>query len=116
MDPNNKHVVQREAILKQYSEKDIKSYIKEINVFNALTKAKLDESSDSAQEKFVGFPECIEFIETKQSAEILMEVLGHDIRKMLKKSKKNVFSKATVFKITIQLVSNILLFLITLLI
>ena len=53
----------------------------------------------------VGFPEMISNIEGPQTAEILMEALGPNLRKLLKQCPGNVFTKTTVYMITIQLVS-----------
>ena len=52
-------------------------------------------------EGLVGFPEMISYIEGSKSAEILMEALGPNLRKLLKQCPGNVFSKTTVYMITI---------------
>jgi hypothetical protein len=48
-------------------------------------------------------------IDGEKTSEILMEALGPNLRKLLKQSPNNVFSKTTVLMITIQLVSIIFL-------
>ena len=44
--------------------------------------------------------------EGTKTAELLMEALGPNLRKLLKECPGNVFSKTTVYMITIQLVST----------
>jgi hypothetical protein len=48
-----------------------------------------------------GFPVMISNIDGEKSSEILMEALGPNLRKLLKQSPNNVFSKTTVLMITI---------------
>ena len=56
-------------------------------------------------EPLVGFPEMISHIEGQKSAEILMEALGPNLRKLSKQCPGNIFSKKTAYMIIIQLVS-----------
>lgn len=48
----------------------------------------------------------ISHLEGQKSAEILMEALGPNLRKLLKQCPGNIFTKTTVYMITIQLVSH----------
>jgi hypothetical protein len=73
---------QKEVVLKIYKNEDIKSYFKEIAVFRKLMEIKTNP--DLMQEGYVGFPEMISNLEGNQSAEILMEALGPNLRKLLK--------------------------------
>ena len=52
-------------------------------------------------EGIMGFPEMISNIEGQESAEILMEALGSNLRKILKQCPGNSFSKKTVYMMTI---------------
>lgn len=53
-----------------------------------------------------GFPEVVSKIETNKQAEILMEALGPNLRKLIKQCPGKQFSKISVYMITIQLVSR----------
>ena len=55
----------------------------------------------------MGFPTPISFIEGQKSAEILMEALGPNFRKLLRECPNSKFSKTTVYMLTIQLVSTL---------
>ena len=98
----------QEVVLKIYKNEDIKSYLKEISVFKKVMEIKRglkDLHSQSIPphitEGVVGFPDMISHIEGQQSAEILMEALGPNLRKLLKQCPSNVFSKTTVYMIII---------------
>ena len=56
--------------------------------------------------KCIGYPEMISKIESKETAELLMEALGPNLRKLLAQCPGKLFSKTTVYMLTIQLVSN----------
>jgi len=73
----------REVVLKIYKNEDKKSYQKEITVFKKLAELKQNREVDHDLE-MVGFPELISSIDGKNSAEILMEALGPNLRKLLK--------------------------------
>jgi hypothetical protein len=64
-------------------------------------------------ELLVGFPDMISHLEGQKSAEILMEALGPNLRKLLKQCPGNIFSKTTVYMITIQLVRKVILIYLT---
>lgn len=81
------------------------SYLAEIMVFNAITSGLKKQSKDAAN-KYLGFPKCVSSIVGTKSAEILMEALGPNLRKYLRECPGGVFSKPTILKIIIQLVSN----------
>jgi hypothetical protein len=49
----------------------------------------------------VGFPEMISKIESKDTSELLMEALGPNLRKLLAQCPGKIFSKTTVYMITI---------------
>jgi len=53
------------------------------------------------KEGIVGFPDMISNIEGQLSAEILMEALGPNLRKLLKQCPGYKFSNTTVYMITI---------------
>jgi len=89
-------------VLKIYSEADKKSYIKEINVLK-----KIEEYKKDNLHKYNGFPTLISCIEGPNSAEILMETIGPNLRKQLKDTPGGVFSRSTVYQITIQMVSSV---------
>jgi hypothetical protein len=78
----------------------MKSYIKEMAVMKKLTdymslkKAQNDSSAE-------GFPTLISSLEGQNQSEILMEALGPNLRKLLKESPNQHFSKMTIFMITI---------------
>jgi serine/threonine protein kinase len=55
----------------------------------------------------VGFPEMISHIEGGKTAEILMEALGPNLRKLLKQCPGNIFTKTTVYMIIIQLIKRV---------
>mgnify|MGYP006893281187 CR=1 FL=1 len=76
-------------------------------VFDTIVEdtAKLGQS-EADKDKYTGFPKFISSLRGPNSAEILMEALGPNLRKLLKECPGGVFSKATVFKIIIQLVSD----------
>lgn len=96
----------KELILKVYKIQDMKSYIKEMTVMKKLQDEKNKFKNDKVNlEKFVGFPTSISFIEGQKSAEILMEALGPNFRKLLRECPNSKFSKTTVYMLTIQLVS-----------
>jgi len=92
--PEDPTLHEKESVLKIYNQDDIKSFTKEINVFNTIADAK-KKAADS--EKFVGFPALISSIQGPDSAEILMEALGPNIRKLLKQCPGAVFSKPSVY-------------------
>jgi hypothetical protein len=71
----------KESVLKIYYKDDIKSFTKELNVFNTIHEAR--EICED-KEKFIGFPNLISELRGPESAEILMEALGPNIRKLLK--------------------------------
>ena len=97
---------EQESVLKIYKEDDIKSYIKEMAVFNCIT----EQQRLGQSEKFIGYPKLLSALRGPNSAEILMEALGANLRKLLKELPGGVFSKPTVYKITIQLVSKLYFF------
>tara|TARA_B110000285_G_C15093652_1_gene600608 strand:- start:1392 stop:1667 length:276 start_codon:yes stop_codon:yes gene_type:complete len=85
----------------------MKSYIKEMTVMKKLQDEKNKAKNDSVlSEKFVGFPTPVSFLEGQKSAEILMEALGPNFRKLLRECPNSKFTKTTVYTITIQLVSS----------
>ena len=77
-------------------------------MFTDLEKAKSFHKQNARRRdsKYIGFPECYSMIENDSCAELLLEVLGSDLRTLLKKGKKDTFSKPTVYKMIIQLVSR----------
>jgi serine/threonine protein kinase len=83
-------------VLKIYAQEDFKSYKKEVAVFMKLKNLK----------NCIGYPEMISKIESKETAELLMEALGPNLRKLLAQCPGKLFSKTTVYMLTIQLVSN----------
>ena len=83
----------------------MKSYLKEIAVFKRLDDMMKRRQKDEQLEPLVGFPDMISHLEGQKSAEILMEALGPNLRKLLKQCPGNIFTKTTVYMITIQLVS-----------
>ena len=87
-------------VLKIYNDSDRKSYIKEIIVLKKIEELRITNPS-----KVTGFPTLISCIEGASSAEILMETIGPNLRKQLKDTQGGVFSRATVYQITIQMVS-----------
>jgi len=89
-------------VLKIYKNENMKSYLKEISVFKKLNEMKKAVGVNGVEsESLVGFPEMISYIESNKTAEILMEALGPNLRKLLKQCPGNVFSKTTVYMITI---------------
>lgn len=50
---------------------------------------------------YIGFPEMISKIESKETAELLMEALGPNLRKLLAQCPGRLFSRTTVYMITI---------------
>lgn len=95
----------KELVLKIYKNEDMKSYLKEIAVFKNIEEYK-KRQNEEGQEKIVGFPIMTSNREGQKTAELLMEALGPNLRKLLKECPGNVFSKTTVYMITIQLVST----------
>lgn len=107
----------------------MKSYWKEIAVLNKLEEykkqkmslayecdKKSDNKSSNSQNSFLkaqfknepsyaGFPEVVSRLHNYTQAEILMEALGSNLRKLLKQCPGKCFSSTTVYMITIQLVS-----------
>lgn len=71
-------------MLKIYKNENLKSYLKEIAVFKKLNELKKQIKCGVEGEGLVGFPEMISYIEGNHSAEILMEALGPNLRKLLK--------------------------------
>ena len=62
----------------------MKSYLKEIAVFKRLDEMMKRTKSNTNLEPLVGFPDMISHLEGQKSAEILMEALGPNLRKLLK--------------------------------
>ena len=80
----------------------MKSYIKEMTVMKKINEEQNKYKHGSCQlEKFKGFPMAISFLEGPQSAEILMEALGPNFRKLLRECPNSRFSKTSVYMITI---------------
>ena len=71
--------------MKIYKQKDLKSYFKEKEVLNKLDDhfvKKVDE--DSQGDEVTGFPSIVSKLENNRKAEILMEALGPNLRKLVK--------------------------------
>jgi hypothetical protein len=98
----------KQIVLKVYKNEDIKSYLKEIVVFKKLNqmRSNLPENGNPGEEEFMGFPKMISNLQGASQAEILMEALGPNLRKLLKQCPGKVFSKTSIYMITIQLVSQ----------
>ena len=64
------------------------------------------EFDQSKVEECNGFPEIVSKKDNNKRAEILMQALGPNLRKLVKQCPGKKFSKTTVFMITLQLVSN----------
>ena len=80
----------------------MKSYIKEMTVMKKIEEEKSKYRFDSEQyDRFTGFPSPISFLEGPKSAEILMEALGPNLRKLVRECPNQKFSKTTVYMITI---------------
>ena len=58
-------------------------------------------------EDFIGFPKYVSSLQGTESAEILMEALGPNLKKYLRECPGGVFSKTTVYKIIIQLIQRL---------
>jgi serine/threonine protein kinase len=99
------------VVLKVYKKDDLKSYFKEIAVFKAIHSVKADTKNMQRPADLEGFPEMISKKESNNQAEILMESLGSNLRKILKQCAEKEFSKTTVYMIIIQLVSTTVHFL-----
>ena len=67
--------------------------------------AKKAEFDQSKIEECNGFPEIVSKKDTNKRAEILMQALGPNLRKLVKQCPGKKFSKTTTFMITLQLVS-----------
>ena len=76
-----------------------------MDVFNKIEEEKSMCATGSEQHN-IGFPGLMSSIQSEETAEILMEALGPHLRKILKECPGGVFSKPTVYMITIQLVSK----------
>lgn len=103
-DPNH------QIVLKIYKNDDIKSYYKEIAVFKKIAQMNHNLPEQSKIEDFGGFPALVSNLENHNQAEILMEALGPNLRKLLKQCPGKVFSKTSIYMITIQLVSRLIFF------
>lgn len=89
----------KELVLKIYKNNDMKSYFKENAVFQKLEEKKKQLADE--HEDLPGFPRVISTKESSTSAELLMEALGPNIRKLLKQCPTGFFSKTTTYIITI---------------
>ena len=79
----------QELVLKIYKKEDIKSYLKETAVFKKIMDIKNAIKDNKVIATHIadgvcGFPDMISHIEGQQKAEILMEALGPNLRKLLK--------------------------------
>jgi hypothetical protein len=63
---------QQELVLKIYKSEDLKSYQKEIAVFQKLDEQNKRCNADGSPDHLVGFPRLISFLEGPNSTEILM--------------------------------------------
>lgn len=95
---NFKDSAETSGILKIYQNEEIKSYQKEIEVFKKLETVRKDPKS---KDLIVGFPKLYSFLEGPDSSEIVMEVLGNNIRALTKKTPKGALGKASVYQLTI---------------
>lgn len=95
-------------ILKAYGSDQMKSFHKEAQVMRDLS-AKNSKLGGfyNTENTPVGFPNIISIKESKERGEILMESLGDNLRNLVKKRPDGAFSRTTVYKITIALVSMI---------
>ena len=89
----------KELVLKIYKNNDMKSYFKEIAVFRKLEEKQKQLAAE--REEMPGFPKILSTKESSSSAELLMEALGPNIRKLLKQCPTGLFSKTTTYIITI---------------
>ena len=90
-------------MIKIFEEENQKIYFKESAVLN-----KIKALSESEQK---GFPLSLSEILGKNRSEIVMTLLGKNLRNVLKACKDGVFSRPTVYQIMIQLVSKLLIIL-----
>ena len=95
----------RELVLKIYKSRDLKSYFKEKAVLNQLD----DYFKKDDSQEVKGFPEIVSKKDNNKRAEILMQALGPNLRKLVKQCPGKKFSKTTVYMITLQLVSDLFL-------
>lgn len=101
---DQKKGLDRELVLKIYKQRDLKSYFKEKAVLNQL-----DDYFREDTQEVKGFPDIVSKKDNNKRAEILMQALGPNLRKLVKQCPGKKFSKTTVYMITLQLVSDLLL-------
>lgn len=91
---------QKEYILKIYNISELKSYYREVDILQKVTD-KRKAIGDPDAEIYQGFPLMESNIKGEETAEILMEALGPNLRKLLRQCPQQTFSKPSVYQIII---------------
>lgn len=86
------------AVLKVYKKEEMKSFEKEIDVFKRV---QIFKETRRPSDEEIGFPDMLSYKYNTNTGEILMEALGPNLKVLLNQCQKNVFSKTTIFMITI---------------